>query len=315
MKGFRNLGLTCYFSAALQCLAYCPNLANYFLSGMAAGDLNPAQKGGSALAQALSELVCVYWTQGAVGDVVDVDPVYRAFTRSCRAFCVKQQHDCHEALVFLLDKLHAGLSKMKPVNAVATLPGVQSKAWSGAWKGASSVVTEVFCGQVETRVVAGDYTSVSHDHFTCLSLAVDSSASLMQCFHRHMTPEVLTDFKVEGRETDARVQKRFTHLPRILVVHLKRFDTQKIDRFVKIDRFIDYPTELNLDPFAARGSPHHYQLFAVCLHRGTAADGHYVVCGEVKGRWYTMDDEVVADLKNINDIIQRDAYILLYKRL
>jgi ubiquitin C-terminal hydrolase len=159
------------------------------------------------------------------------------------------------------------------------------------------------------RVEGSGYSSVTHEHFTSLSLAITDSTSLAQCLQRHLACEDLTDFRIDGKVVPASLTKRFTYLPRILIIHLKRFDDTD-----KLDKFIDYSSELDLGAFSVVAD-HHYQLFGVCLHRGDMEQGHYVACCEVKGHWYYMDDDSVAKMTNINDIIQRDAYVLLYKRL
>lgn len=310
MKGLPNAGQTCYFNAALQCLVYCPNMTNYFLAGHETHDVNPKKKLAGALATAYASFSRLYWTQDAA-TAMDPSEVRAAFGKACRGFAPNQQHDAHEALVAILDKLHDGLSKLKPGDLAVTLrPDVRVKPWTDSLKGACSVVSEVFRGQLETEVQAPGYASVSHDHFTCLSLAVTDATTLNQCLQRHMAPETVDDFKVDDRVLQASLTKRFTYLPRILIIHLKRFDGDG-----KIDRFIDYPAELNLEEFAVPECAHHYGLFGVCMHHGAANDGHYSAVCEVKGQWYVMDDDAATPLGNINDIIQRDAYVLLYKRL
>lgn len=311
MKGLRNEGETCYLNAALQCLAYCPNLANYFLAGSAEKDACLRRKGASGVALALARFVSAYWTDPA--ETADASEVRAAFVRACRSFAPDTQHDAHEALTCLLDKVHDGLSRMKPGDrAVAALPaGVRAGPWAESLRGECSVVSEVFRGQVEVSVSAPGYSSVLVDHFTSLSLALRECATLGQCLHAHMEAEVVPDFKVDDATVEARLCKRFLYLPRVLVLHLKRFDGE-----AKIDRFVDYPMELDLGPYCVpECRDHHYQLFGVCLHRGGVDGGHYTACCEVKGRWYQMDDAAVTPLKNINGIIQRDAYVLLYKRL
>lgn len=311
MKGLPNAGLTCYFNATLQCLAYCPNMTNYILAGGIERDLNVKRKGASGVASAYAAFVRDYWTREGVQNA-DPAPVYAAFMKACRGFPASAQHDAHEALVCLLDKVHEGASRLKPgALAVAERPEVKREPWVDGLKGSTSVVSEVFRGQLETEVTADGYASLTHDHFTCLSLAINGLTSLGQAIQRHMGPERVTEFRVGDAVVNATLRKRFTYLPRILVVHFKRFD----DGADKLDKFIDYATELDLGEFAAAGCAHHYQLFAVCLHHGTATDGHYTACCEVHGRWAVMDDESVTPLQDINHIIQRDAYVLLYKRL
>jgi ubiquitin C-terminal hydrolase len=152
-----------------------------------------------------------------------------------------------------------------------------------------------------------DPTSVTYDHFTSLSLAVNDAGSLATCMHKYMADEVLTDISSGGRLT-----RRFTYLPRVLIVHLKRFDAYGS----KIDKFVDYPFELSLGQYVSRPEvEHNYQLFAVCLHHGSSHDGHYTACCEVQGTWFMCDDASVTPLEHIDNVIQRDAYVLMYRRL
>lgn len=312
MKGLPNVGHTCYFNAALQCLLYCANMTNYFLAGADAQDACKKKKLASALGLAYGEMARDYWRRGGVG-TADPAAVREAFVKACRGFAPQRQHDAHEAMVCLLDRLHDGLSRLKPgAAAVAACPGVRGDAWAADLKGSCSVVSEVFRGQVEQTVRAEGYTSTTCDHFTSLSLAVKDATSLSQCLQRHMADETVPDFKVGDRQVAARLTRRFTYLPRILVIHLKRFDSTG----AKIDRFIDYPAELDMGEYTAPECGRHYQLFAVCLHRGAeAGGGHYAALGEVKGVWFEMDDDSARRLEDINNVIQRDAYVLLYRRL
>lgn len=310
MKGLPNAGQTCYFNVALQCLLYCPNLTNYFLVDHAT-DINRKVKGASAIAEAYGELVRSYWTSPSPANPL---PVHLAFVKACR-FKANTQHDAHEALVCMLDKLHCGLSRMKPPpdTAVVTQPGLVLAPWVDSLKNTTSVVMEVFRGQVETRTEGPGVSTISYDHFTSVSLPVhDPLWNLGLCFEKHMDDEVLSDFRLDnGGLTSVTQSKRFTYLPRILVVHLKRFDNTS----AKLAKYVDYTVELDLGRHAVPGIEHHYQLFAVCLHRGTESSGHYTACAEVKGQWYAMDDDNVTRVQNIANIIQKDAYMLFYKRL
>jgi ubiquitin C-terminal hydrolase len=217
----------------------------------------------------------------------------------------------------LMDKLHEALCRLPTTGHELTVAnaaaGVDREAWLGGLKGTTSVVSEVFRGQLVVRIqgVNGTtYDSKTHDHFTCLSLGVTSASTLMQCVARFMDAERVEEYNVGTHKGEVQLSKRFTYLPRILIIHLKRFGTSKIERF------IEYPAELNLSAYAAPRCHPHYQLFSVCAHHGASTDsGHYSACGEVKGSWYRMDDDSVSRMENINDIVQRDAYILLYKRL
>lgn len=308
MKGLRNAGNTCWFNAALQCLLYAPNLANYFIDGQEGAHTVPRRKLAASFAARFGELVREYWTTGQVGDVMDAQPVLDAFRKACRGFAPNAPHDAHEAVLLVLDKLHSALARLPAAEcAVARQPGVSGSAWAKSLKGESSAVSELFRGQLELRITPaqGD-AQVTHDHFTVLSVSLSECGALTTALQRHMAPETVPDYAPSG----ATLSKRFTYLPSVLVLHFKRFDGAN----GKIDRFVDYPSDLDMSPFAASGE-WHYQLFAAVLHRGTADDGHYTACAEVHGRWFAMDDAHASPMSNVNDVVQRDAYVLMYRRL
>lgn len=312
MKGLPNAGQTCYLNAALQCLVFCPGLTNYLLGSHEPGAINAKKKLACALATEYAAFVRAYWTLDPQTTLCDPAGVRAAFVKCCKGFASDEQHDAHEALMSLLDKLHDGMSKLKPGDlGVAVMPTVRAKPWTEALKNAHSAVSEVFRGQMEVTVQAPGYTSVSYDHFTCIPLAITDCSSVKQCLQHHMADETLDNYKVDDATiVTATLQKRFTYLPRVLILQLKRFDGDG-----KIGRFVDYPAELDLGEYVVPECPHHYALFGVCLHHGAATDGHYSAMCEVHGQWYMMDDESVAPLNDINHIIQKDAYVLLYKRL
>ena len=153
MKGFLNLGQTCYFNAAVQCLVFAPNCTNYLLEGAETNDVNPKRKLAGALAHEFAQLVREYWSSGAEGDVAHVEPLFVAFCKACKGFKVGEQHDAHEAMVCMLDKIHEGLSRMKPGDlAVSKQAGVSGTAWVSDLKSETSIVSEVFRGQVHIHL-------------------------------------------------------------------------------------------------------------------------------------------------------------------
>ena len=98
------------------------------------------------------------------------------------------------------------------------------------------------------------------------------------------------------------LQVSVTHAPRVLAVHLARFDASG----AKIDRFVNYTMDVD---FAAKK----YELFAVLLHSGSARDGHYASLVQHRGAWTFANDDACTAVTNINDVIQKDAYVLMYK--
>jgi len=59
-----------------------------------------------------------------------------------------------------------------------------------------------------------------------------------------------------------------------------------------------------------------YDLFAVSVHCGGLGGGHDIsYCkNPITNKWYTFDDSNVSEIKDMNKIITKNAYILFYKR-
>uniref|UniRef100_A0A673I0D6 Ubiquitin carboxyl-terminal hydrolase n=1 Tax=Sinocyclocheilus rhinocerous TaxID=307959 RepID=A0A673I0D6_9TELE len=87
-------------------------------------------------------------------------------------------------------------------------------------------------------------------------------------------------------------------LPRILVVHLKRFSYNRCWRD-KLDTVVDFPIrDLNMSEFVCdpKADPYVYDLIAVSNHYGGMGGGHYTAYSKNKmdGKWYYFDDSSVS---------------------
>ncbi|XP_040059318.1 ubiquitin carboxyl-terminal hydrolase 4 [Gasterosteus aculeatus] len=106
-------------------------------------------------------------------------------------------------------------------------------------------------------------------------------------------------------------------LPRILVVHLKRFSYNRCWRD-KLDTVVDFPIrDLNMSEFVCdpKAGPYVYDLVAVSNHYGGMGGGHYTAYGKnkVDGKWYYFDDSSVSSASE-DQIVTKAAYVLFYQR-
>uniref|UniRef100_A0A7N8X2H4 Ubiquitin carboxyl-terminal hydrolase n=1 Tax=Mastacembelus armatus TaxID=205130 RepID=A0A7N8X2H4_9TELE len=106
-------------------------------------------------------------------------------------------------------------------------------------------------------------------------------------------------------------------LPRILVVHLKRFSYNRCWRD-KLDTVVDFPIrDLNMSEFVCdpKAGPYIYDLIAVSNHYGGMGGGHYTAYGKNKmdGKWYYFDDSSVSSASE-DQIVTKAAYVLFYQR-
>lgn len=159
--------------------------------------------------------------------------------------------------------------------------------------------------------------------------------SVETCLERFVTPEKLGD-SVNcpscAKKTATQKQHTFGTLPKVLCLHLKRFDAAQNK---KIDDFVSFPARgLNMGKYLAQwcevsslrpsndantADPQIcYDLFGTVNHIGNMSSGHYVTNVKVGNRWYHFNDAHVSlaggtggEESVVNDA---GAYILFYVR-
>lgn len=105
-------------------------------------------------------------------------------------------------------------------------------------------------------------------------------------------------------------------LPRILVIHLKRFSFKYRMR-EKLETYVDFPL-YDLDLSRAKinedGAPALYDLYAISNHYGGMGGGHYTAYAKAKdGKWYRFDDSSVSPMDE-SAVKTSAAYVLFYRR-
>ncbi|XP_010086020.1 PREDICTED: ubiquitin carboxyl-terminal hydrolase 4, partial [Pterocles gutturalis] len=106
-------------------------------------------------------------------------------------------------------------------------------------------------------------------------------------------------------------------LPKILVVHLKRFSYSRYWRD-KLDTVVEFPIRgLNMSEFVCdpRAGSYVYDLIAVSNHYGAMGVGHYTAYAKnkVTNKWYYFDDSSVS-VASEDQIVTKAAYVLFYQR-
>lgn len=159
--------------------------------------------------------------------------------------------------------------------------------------------------------------------------------SVETCLERFISPEKLGDsVNCPSCEKKTATQKQHTFgaLPKVLCLHLKRFDAA-LNK--KIDDFVSFPAQgLNMGKYLAQWcevtslrSPEvesvaepqvYYDLFGTVNHIGSMTSGHYITNVKVEDRWYHFNDAHVS-LAGGNGgeetvVHNAGAYILFYVR-
>ncbi|XP_057312637.1 ubiquitin carboxyl-terminal hydrolase 4-like isoform X2 [Hydractinia symbiolongicarpus] len=106
-------------------------------------------------------------------------------------------------------------------------------------------------------------------------------------------------------------------LPKILVIHLKRFSYNRYWRD-KLDALVNFPiTQLDLTDYVINKKHGRavYDLHAVSNHYGGMGGGHYTAYGIncYDGQWYYFDDSSVSS-SDASSSVSKAAYVLFYTR-
>jgi ubiquitin carboxyl-terminal hydrolase 7 len=175
-----------------------------------------------------------------------------------------QQHDIQEFLRVLIDNIETTLTKADRRDAIA----------------------DIFRGK-QQRTISNAVLGFKHrrvEYFYDLPLQVRGVGSLVRSLDRFVRSEHLTgDNKYDTGgplgKIDVDVRFGFLELPKVLQLHLKRFEYD-ITRLslAKVDDRFEFEDTLDMRPFLEPGVTApctDYQLFAVLVHSGTAIGGHY----------------------------------------
>ncbi|XP_057341443.1 ubiquitin carboxyl-terminal hydrolase 45 isoform X2 [Microplitis mediator] len=145
-------------------------------------------------------------------------------------------------------------------------------------------------------------TSVSDEESTFRTLTHyqtdGNNFSIESCLNQFTALELLTDNnKVQCKVCTDRINKTkcgetpdpkivytpstkqylISQVPAILILHLKRFQSQRFNRYQKADKHISFPMLLDLAPVCKNNTKQKlYSLYGLVEHSGTINGGHYV---------------------------------------
>jgi ubiquitin C-terminal hydrolase len=191
---------------------------------------------------------------------------------------------------------------------------------------------------------------LQHESFMNVSLGLSEEVERMQrsedgrvlgisvesCLNHFVLPENLGDLvycTACAKKTSTTKQHTFARLPKILCLHLKRFDAA---RNRKIENFVSFPAHgLNMgsllphwcevtrmqstgykdeDNLPTAEPKILYDLFGVVNHVGSMQSGHYVANIKVEDTWYHCNDQHVSYASEESVLKADGAYILFYIR-
>lgn len=319
--GIFNLGNTCFFNAAIQCLIRVQPLTAYIMSPSFERQLNiinPLGSNGKIAIAYRNFLLDI-----CNGKSQPRNPRYlkNAIASKYSKFANYAQHDSQELLCSLLDGLHEDLNQSSKANG--NLPEMplpdKPDSWLRHLSRNSSPIVDLFHGILYDNIKCNScgFISTSHEPFLFLSLSISKSSDNIQlkdCINSFSKSEQLDDdnkWKCEKCKNYVRATKSMgiEKCPPVLIIHLKRFN-----RFSKIDTNIIYPDVIDISKFTLSKQKKKYQLIGVVFHIGGLNGGHYTSAAIdlPTNQWYYFNDSSVTKI-DISQAHSCRAYILFYQ--
>ena len=267
MKGFDNIGNTCYLNAGLQLLIQNRDLCNIVLSF----------KDKSNILKIVAKLIEEYYNDKNCS--INPIEIKKLVTNRNKIFNGFQQQDSSEFIIFFLDLLNSEINKIIPnKNLLDKIYEIQ-------------ITTSTKCKVLECLTV-----STNNELSTMLMLEVNSECNTLDDCYRISKQKI----KLEGddkyycekckKKRIASQKKEITKWPKNLIIFLRRFN-QTGSRMSKFSQEIKVPIEWR----------HDYKLKGVVYHSGSLHGGHYVYAGldNIKnGKWRLFNDSSVSELSN-----------------
>lgn len=305
--GLYNLGNTCYMNSCIQLLLCCKKFINYLKS------------------LDIDESLLSHSIQNMIQDSRNIFYVKKYIQKHNKDMAYGQQ-DAHECLVFLMDKLHDELKIVK-YNYIYLYPTkdklslLSNKYWKEFLKDKKKTkILDLFYNQFMVK-------------FTCSKCYKESNRFYSNNYYTLQGP-LQEDFSIccMNSEEPEIVEKECTNCKKKRIVH------NKIERIWRTSKYFiilleRWPTSISMDSLCEMKKDNtfvkypikdfsinkkNYELINVINHFGTTRfSGHYTNFVKNGKKWYHIDDNSVEklDKDQINDVVNKNAYILLYSEI
>lgn len=334
--GLVNLGNTCFLNSVLQCLRYCPDFTNYFLTDAYAANLKHER----STAPIVEETADVFKGMWNIDVRARASMAPRGFVASCARISGEiptfedlfrgGQEDSAEALLFVLDAIHEGVSRKVKMEVVGTPKSDDDnnqikalKAWAEFYAKGYSPVVEQFFGQTMTTTICRNCKNKNarFEPWMMLKAPIDEAAGndqpLSACIDKAFDKEVLTDYQCDHCNTrgQADLEHTVSKLPPVLIITLKRFDNRnnKIKTKINIDLDNTDMSKWIAFPSVSKHIKTTYTTFAAIEQHGGTRGGHYISYAKHDGAWVCYDDQQITDIPS-DRVVNNDTYVLFMTR-
>lgn len=329
LKGFVNLGSTCFMSCILQTLIHnpivkyqffnndthffnCDSNLDYSLGFDAVDETN------ACVTCSIDYVFKEFYTSNSTDGYGMTNLLMTAWYKK-KSLAGFQEQDAHEFWQFLLNEFHLDYERVTqtPKGPAEDCKCITHSTFSGELQSSITClnchrVTETIDPLIDLSLEIGHLKKAGTKHptlYDCLDLFTkDEKLDVMYTCQYCST---------KSRATKSLKIKRFSP---VVAIQLKRFEHNLAnDTLSKIETAVKTPLFLNLTKYSADYDPKHdiagdkvFELFAVVSHIGSVNTGHYIVLiKNGNGQWFKFDDSVIS-LVTQEEVTNTTAYLLFY---
>lgn len=283
-KGMKNVGNTCFFNSAMQCLVSIPP----FISHYKEGKFDSSQPVSLAFQEFLNEY------EGC--EVMSPVKFLRIIKEKIKLFNGKQQ-DSHEFVIQFLEVLHDEITPRCSTFNTKDDFLAQAK---------ENIITDLFYSYNKQTVICSKCNYKSETPVIMNMLPIDIETSTDSSLKRVFDEEEIAGpeaWKCDSCGYNKLSKKKLEVIvsPKVLILYLKRFRSYgyKNNKNITIDDSLKF------------GQCTFYNMGVVC-HSGTLSEGHYYSDAKRLGTWTHFNDSQISS--KVGQYDGSNPYLVFYTR-